>query len=106
MSELIFTDQNFKEEVLESNLPVLVDFWAPWCPPCKMLGPVIEEIAEEFNGKVKVGKFNVQENQQVAVQYGIMAIPNLKIFKDGQIVDEIVGLVPKEVIVEKLNSII
>ncbi len=106
MSELIFTDQNFKEEVLESNLPVLVDFWAPWCPPCKMIGPVIEEIAEEFNGKVKVGKFNVQENQQVPVQYGIMAIPNLKIFKDGQIVDEIVGLVPKEVIIEKLNSII
>ena len=107
MSEIIFTDANFKKEVLESNsIPVLVDFWAPWCPPCKMLGPVIEELAKEFEGKVKIGKFNVQENQQIPAQYGIMAIPNMKIFKNGGIIDEIVGVVPKEMIVEKLNSVI
>jgi len=101
------TDQNFEEEVIKSNsLPVLVDFWASWCGPCRMLGPIIEELAKDFEGKIKIGKLNVDENSEIAGKYEILGIPSLKIFKDGKIVDEITGVQPKEVLAEKIKNII
>lgn len=90
--ELEFTDQNFDQEVLKSNVPVLVDFWAPWCGPCQMMGPIIKELAETMGEKAKVGKLNVDENGSIASQYGIMSIPALKIFKGGVVVKEYVGV--------------
>ena len=99
-------EKNFEDEVLKSDLPVLVDFWAPWCGPCQMLTPILEDIANNYEGKIKVVKVNIQENENLASQYDIMAIPNLKIFKDGQIVNEIVGLQPKEAIGEKIEAVI
>ena len=99
-------EENFEDEVLKSDLPVLVDFWAPWCGPCQMLTPILEDVANEYEGKIKVVKVNIQENEGLASQYGIMAIPNLKIFKDGQAVDEIIGLQPKEAISEKIKAVI
>ena len=104
MSEVIFSDDNFESEVIKSDVPVLVDFWAPWCGPCKMQGPVVDELAEEFNGKkVKIGKLNVDENQASASQYGIMSIPTLAIFKGGEVVETMVGMQSKEILQEKLN---
>ena len=101
------TDQNFEEEVIKSNsLPVLVDFWAAWCGPCRMLGPIIEELAEDFKGKIKIGKLNVDENSEIAVKYEVLGIPSLKFFKKGEIVGEITGVQPKEVLVEKIKNII
>jgi thioredoxin 1 len=101
---LVFTSENFKEEVLDSNIPVLVDFWAVWCGPCKMLTPTIDQIAKEFDGKVKVGKVNVDENQQLAAQYGIMSIPTVIIFKNGKVVEQFIGVQPKGVYVDALNK--
>jgi len=101
----VFTDQNFQQEVLNSQKPVLVDFWAPWCGPCQMMGPIIEELAEELEGKVVVGKLNVDENPQMAQKYGIMSIPTLLIFKDGQVVEQFVGVQPKEVLKQVLLSL-
>jgi thioredoxin 1 len=89
------TDASFKQEVLESDVPVLVDFWAPWCGPCRMVAPVVDEIAEQYKDKVKVVKLNTDENPNVASQYGIRSIPTLMIFKGGQRVDMVVGAVPK-----------
>lgn len=106
MSEITLNDQNFKKEVLESDLPVLVDFWAPWCSPCLMVAPAIEEIAKEYQGKLKVGKLNVDENKQTAGNYNIMSIPALLIFKDGKVVDEIIGALPKEEIVNHIEKFI
>jgi thioredoxin 1 len=101
---LVFTSENFKEEVLDSDIPVLVDFWAVWCGPCKMLTPTIDQIAKEFEGKVKVGKVNVDENQQLAAQYGIMSIPTVMIFKNGKVVEQFIGVQPKGVYVDALNK--
>ncbi len=102
MAEITLTKDNFQQEVLESDIPVLVDFWAVWCGPCKMLAPVIEEIAAEYEGKVKVGKVNIDDEQQLAMQYGIMSIPTVILFKDGQAVNKSIGVVPKENIVAML----
>lgn len=89
------TDGNFEQEVLKSDQPVLVDFWAEWCGPCRMIGPVVEEMAGEYDGKAKIGKVNVDLNPEVSVKYGIRSIPALLIFKDGEVVDQIIGAVPK-----------
>lgn len=101
---LEITDQSFQDTVLNSDKPVLVDFWAVWCGPCRMLGPIVEEIAQDFEGKAVVGKVDVDNNQQVSVDYGIRNIPTLLIFKNGEVVDKIVGVSPKEVIAEKLSA--
>ena len=101
---LQFTDQNFEQEVLKSDQPVLVDFWAPWCGPCQMMGPILEELEKDLSGKVKIGKLNVDENQAVAVGYGVMSIPTLIIFKDGTIVKQFVGVQAKEVLMEELEK--
>ena len=99
-------DQNFEKEVLKSDKLVLVDFWAPWCGPCRIMGPIIEELAQEIGDKVIVGKLNVDENPITAQKYGIMSIPTLIIFKGGIIVDQIIGVQAKEVIKEKLEGFI
>ncbi len=106
MAHAILTDSNFQEEVLNSELPVLVDFWATWCGPCQMMSPVVESVAEELEGKIKVGKLNVDENPNSAQQYGIMSIPAFKIFKNGEVVGEVVGAMSKEALIEKINEII
>jgi thioredoxin 1 len=95
MAELILSEGNFDSEVIKSNLPVLVDFWAPWCGPCRMLSPVIEEIAMEFAGKIKVGKLNTDENLALATQYQITSIPTIMIFKGGKVVEKMVGFKSK-----------
>lgn len=100
----VFTNENFKSEVLDSDIPVLVDFWAVWCGPCKMLAPTIEQLAKEFEGKAKVGKVNVDDNQQLAAQYGIMSIPTIIIFKGGKVVEQFIGVQPKGVYVDALNK--
>ena len=95
MSEVVITKENFEAEVLQSEIPVLVDFWASWCGPCKMLAPIVDQIAEEQAGKVKVGKINVDEQQELAAQYRVMSIPTLILFKGGEAVAQTVGVQPK-----------
>lgn len=95
MSEIKITTQNFDEEVLASEQPVLIDFWAPWCGPCQMMGPVIEEIANEYAGKVKVGKVNVDEEPELAQQFRVMSIPAIMLFKNGKVEKQLVGARPK-----------
>lgn len=107
MAEVILNDQNFESEVLKSSVPVLVDFWASWCGPCQMMGPIVEEVAKEFEGKpVKIAKLNVDEAPATAEKYNVMSIPTFKIFKDGKVVDEFVGVQAKEEIVKRLEKVI
>ena len=103
---LNINDNEFKKEVIESNIPVLVDFWAPWCGPCRMIAPTIEEISNEYEGKIKVVKINTDENPQTASEYQISAIPTLLFFKSGKVVKEIVGVVPKEEIKKIIDELI
>jgi thioredoxin 1 len=104
MSAAVVTDDNFEQEVIGSGVPVLVDFWAPWCGPCRMVAPVVDEIAEQFAGKIKVVKVNTDENPGVASKYGIRSIPTLMIFKEGQRVDMVVGAVPKTTLASTLEK--
>lgn len=101
---LEITDANFEQLVLKSDKPVLVDFWAEWCGPCRMVGPVVEELSKEYDGKAVVGKVNVDHNSAISANYGIRNIPTLLIFKNGQLVDKQVGAVPKAVLAQKLNA--
>ena len=106
MSENVieFNDQTFDSDVLEAGTPVLVDFWAVWCGPCKAIAPIVEEIANDYNGKVKVGKMDVDRNNQVAMRYGIRSIPTLLVFNNGEVVDQVIGNVGKESIESMLNK--
>ena len=100
------TDATFEKEVLQSDLPVLVDFWAPWCGPCKMVAPILEELAGEYGGRLKVAKLNVDDNPGTAAKYGIFSIPSILLFKEGQVATQIVGAVPKKHFVEKLDALL
>jgi thioredoxin 1 len=100
------TEADFQRQILDQAQPVLVDFWAPWCGPCRVLAPVIDEIAADFDGQALVGKVNVDEQPHLAARYGIRSIPTLLIFKDGQVVDQAVGGVPKQVLAEKLRAVV
>jgi thioredoxin 1 len=104
MKPIEVTDANFQKEVLESQTPVLVDFWAEWCGPCKMIAPVVEQLANDFDGKLRVGKVDVDSNQQTAMAFGIRSIPTLLIFKNGKVVEQIVGAVPKQALADKVTK--
>lgn len=103
---LEFTDANFEQEVIKSDIPVLIDFWATWCMPCLKIAPIIEELSSEYQGKMKFGKLNVEENQLVPQKYGIRSIPTLLIFKNGQVFTQIVGLQPKRNLEEKIREVL
>lgn len=103
MAEIILTNDNFESEVLNSDIPVLVDFWATWCGPCKMIAPIVSEIAEEYEGKIKVGKVDVDSENALAIKYRVASIPTLLLFKNGQVVETSVGFVPKQQLIEKLG---
>ena len=104
MKPMEFTDQNFSTELLQSDKAVLVDFWAVWCGPCKMIAPFVEELAGEFEGKAKIGKLDVDNNQESAIKYGVRSIPTVLIFKGGKVVDTIIGAVPKVQLKQKLEA--
>ncbi len=105
MAEIVITETNFNDEVIKSEVPVLVDFWAPWCGPCKVMGPIIEEIAKELDGKpVKIGKMNVDDSPETPAKFGIMSIPTLILFKNGVPIEQLVGVQAKEKLLEKLNA--
>ena len=103
-STVVYTDNNFSDEVVNSELPALVDFWAEWCAPCKSIAPIVEELAEEYQSKVKIGKLNVDENPKTATQYGIRGIPTLLLFKDGKVVHQLVGVKSKTEIQKIMDS--
>jgi len=104
MKPIIVNDANFQDEVIQSDKPVIVDFWAIWCGPCKMIAPTIEELAKDYDGKLKVAKMDVDSNPQTAMKYGIRSIPTLLIFKGGQVVEQIIGAVPKRHLIDKITS--
>ncbi|MBL7928640.1 MAG: thioredoxin [Bacteroidia bacterium] len=101
---ITITDNNFDEVVMKSDKPVLVDFWAEWCGPCRMVGPIVEELSKEYDGKAVIGKLDVDSNPNVSMQFGIRNIPTLLIFKNGQVVDKQVGVAPKAVLAQKINA--
>lgn len=105
MKPVTITDDNFETEVTNSEIPVVVDFWAEWCGPCRMIAPIMEELAESFEGKVKIGKLDVDSNQQTAVKYGVRSIPTVLFFKGGELKDTVIGAVPKNVFVEKIEAL-
>jgi thioredoxin 1 len=104
MSLAHFTDHNFKKEVLESKLPVLVDFWATWCGPCKIIAPIIEELAKEYSGKMKIGKLNVEEGPKTASQYGVMSVPTLVFFKNGKVMEQVAGALNRIELKKKIEE--
>ncbi len=104
MKPITVNDANFQDEVIQSDKPVIVDFWAIWCGPCKMIAPIIEELAKDYDGKLKVAKIDVDSNPQTAMKYGIRSIPTLLIFKGGQVVEQIIGAVPKRQLIDKVTS--
>ncbi len=106
MTEIIIDEKNFEQEVLKSEVPVMLDFWAVWCGPCKVLSPIVEELAKDYTGKLKVGKVNVDENNNLAMQFGVMSIPTLKFFKAGSVVGEIVGAAPRQMVEAQIQKII
>ncbi|MDA2929796.1 thioredoxin [Acidobacteria bacterium AH-259-O06] len=103
---ITLTEENFQSEVLESTEPVLVDFWAAWCGPCRVIAPVIEELAVDFEGRAKVGKLDIDDNASISMQYGIRSIPTLLFFKDGQVVDQVVGAASKKLLADRLNALL
>ena len=104
MALLHFTDTNFRQEVLESDLPVLVDFWATWCGPCRMVGPIVEELAKEYENVIKIGKLNVDDNSKTATRYGIMSIPTLIFFKNGRVMEQVVGALNKAELKKRIEA--
>lgn len=106
MADVVITDQNFDSEVLKSTKPVLVDFWAVWCGPCQVQGPIVEDVAKAMTGKAVVGKLNVDENPAMAQKYGVMSIPTLMVFKNGTIVKQFIGVQSKDVLMGELNKLI
>jgi len=106
MKTVEITDENFECEVINSDKPVLIDFWAVWCGPCKAIAPIVEELSVEYEGKLKVGKLNVDDNQQTSIKFGVRSIPTLLIFKNGKLADTIIGAVPKSNIVNKLKAVL
>ena len=106
MKPIEITDDNFESEVIKSDKPVLIDFWAVWCGPCKMIAPIVEELASEYNGKIKIGKLDVDSNQQTSIKFGVRSIPTLLLFKDGKLKETIIGAVPKKHLVDKINTVL
>jgi len=104
MKPIVVTDQDFEEKIIRSSIPVLVDFWAPWCEPCKIVSPIVEELAEEYRGRVGFATVNVDENPEKAGTFGVQSIPNLKLFKNGNIVDEIIGVTPRDQIKSAIDK--
>lgn len=106
MKPIEITDGNFEAEVLQSDKPVLIDFWAAWCAPCRMIAPIVVELAQEYDGKVKIGKLDVDSNQQTAIKYGVRSIPTVLIIKNGEVADTIIGALPKAAFVSKLEAVL
>ena len=106
MAKIEITDQNFEEEVLKSDVPVVIDFWAIWCGPCKLIAPIMDELAVEYEGRAKIGKLDVDVNQQTAIKYGVRSIPTVLFFKDGEVKDMVIGAMKKAVFQEKLEKLL